>query len=598
MDRKTYLELFVVSAVLLYMELAAIRFFGSTVMFLTFFTNIILLACFLGMSLGCLGAHRKQNYMNWTIPLLLLTCLATLGLSVAYVFDPHFFIDVGNQRSPQFVFFGAEHRDRSIADFVIPIELIGGAYFVLIALTFIGPGQVMGRAFNAIANPVLGYTANIAGSLFGILLFVLTSYFHLPPLIWFSACLLPCFYWINRFKPLQVICLLPILLLMAFANFHNPAIEVYWSPYYQIVYLPKRKDIFTNNLSHQEMHEVVHSFSFYALPYLLKSSVEGVSSPFRDVLIIGAGSGNDVASALDHEAAHVDAVEIDPVIAQLGRRAHPDKPFADPRVSLHLDDGRNFVRRCAKQYDLAVYALVDSLVLHSGFSNLRLESYLFTKQALESIKERLKPGGIFVMYNYYRQDWIAARLAAMAKEVFGNEPLLLTLSDPKSPPSNEFDKETVTFVLVSNGPSSALDAIHRKFKEGQFFWLNDDPSFNKTVDGFGEKAPALSTGANDKGWTRVQQVKIPELPSGSELPSDSWPFLYLKNRLIPDFNIRGMAVMAGLSLLLLFLFSPERKPKINGQMFFLGAAFMLLETKSVVHMALLFGSTWVVNSAV
>ena len=33
-------------------------------------------------------------------------------------------------------------------------------------------------------------------------------------------------------------------------------------------------------------------------------------------------------------------------------------------------------------------------------------------------------------------------------------------------------------------------------------------------------------------------------------------------------------------------------------MFFLGAAFMLLETKAVVQMALLFGSTWLVNSAV
>src|SRR6201999_1998421 len=36
----------------------------------------------------------------------------------------------------------------------------------------------------------------------------------------------------------------------------------------------------------------------------------------------------------------------------------------------------------------------------------------------------------------------------------------------------------------------------------------------------------------------------------------------------------------------------------SGRMFFLGAGFMLLETKAVVHMALLFGSTWVVNSVV
>ena len=34
------------------------------------------------------------------------------------------------------------------------------------------------------------------------------------------------------------------------------------------------------------------------------------------------------------------------------------------------------------------------------------------------------------------------------------------------------------------------------------------------------------------------------------------------------------------------------------QMFFLGAGFMLVETKAVVHMALLFGGTWIVNSVV
>ena len=33
-------------------------------------------------------------------------------------------------------------------------------------------------------------------------------------------------------------------------------------------------------------------------------------------------------------------------------------------------------------------------------------------------------------------------------------------------------------------------------------------------------------------------------------------------------------------------------------MFFLGAAFMLLETRSLVTFALLFGSTWLVNSLV
>src|SRR5713101_6676789 len=49
---------------------------------------------------------------------------------------------------------------------------------------------------------------------------------------------------------------------------------------------------------------------------------------------------------------------------------------------------------------------------------------------------------------------------------------------------------------------------------------------------------------------------------------------------------------------MVYLFLPRGRIGINSRMFFLGAAFMLLETKAVVQIALLFGSTWLVNSAV
>ncbi len=87
----------------------------------------------------------------------------------------------------------------------------------------------------------------------------------------------------------------------------------------------------------------------------------------------------------------VDAVEIDPVIQRLGKQDHPDKPYDDPRVFVHLNDGRNYLRSSNQQYDPIIYALVDSLVLHSSYSNIRLESFLFTKQAMDDVKKRLKP---------------------------------------------------------------------------------------------------------------------------------------------------------------------------------------------------------------
>jgi len=595
-SRKAYIELFAISTVLLFMELAAIRFFGSTVMFLTFFTNIVLLACFLGMSLGCMSAGKQRNYMNLVFPILLFTCLTSCALLFAYLVDPRFLIDVGNQSSPQTVFFGTEKSPQKLTEFIVPMEVIAGFYFIAIAMIFIGPGQVMGRAFNKLSNPVLAYAANIAGSLFGIVLFVISSFFHCPPLVWFSVCLIPCFYWITKFRILQGVCLVAILGIMGAFSFSNEALEVHWSPYNQIVFVKKNKYIFANNISHQEMDEVKSKIRFYSLPYLMMSNA-GKQHPFKDIMIIGAGSGNDVAAALDNGVEKIDAVEIDPVISKLGRREHPDKPFDDPKVTIHLDDGRNYLHKTDKHYDMVVYALVDSLALQSGYSSLRLESYLFTKQAFESIKQRLKPGGMFVMCNFYRQDWIAGRLNGMAKEVFGTEPLVLTLADKKETPSGSFKQESITFVIVSNGPNPALEDIRKQFKEGRFYWLNEGPGINKATDSFTTTPPEVTSGT-PKEWKRVEEVKIPDLEASKEWPSDSWPFLYLKGHVIPEFNIRGMALMGALSLVLLFLFAPERKPRVNGQMFFLGAAFMLLETKSVVHMALLFGSTWLVNSAV
>jgi hypothetical protein len=98
-------------------------------------------------------------------------------------------------------------------------------------------------------------------------------------------------------------------------------------------------------------------------------------------------------------------------------------------------------------------------------------------------------------------------------------------------------------------------------------------------------------------WHKMGMARVKAADVGP-LPTDDWPFLYLRSAIIPALNLRGMAIMAVLSLVILVIFAPVRTFRPNGQMFFLGAGFMLLETKGVVHMALLFGSTWVVNSVV
>src|SRR5205085_11001708 len=94
----------------------------------------------------------------------------------------------------------------------------------------------------------------------------------------------------------------------------------------------------------------------------------------------------------------------------------------DPRVSLHLTDGRAYLERTQQRYDLIIFALPDSLTLVQGQSALRLESYLFTEEAFASARDHLAPGGVFAMYNYYRQPWLVDRLAGTLASVFGRPP--------------------------------------------------------------------------------------------------------------------------------------------------------------------------------
>lgn len=638
--RRPYLDLFLISFLILFFELAAIRWFGSTVVFLTFFTNIVLLACFLGMSVGLLTASRRANFIRWVIPLTMLT-VALAITTFNYYAKHHDKITIsvgGQQKSPQLIFFGTEYRPADPTRFVIPIEAVAGVFFTLIAITFIGLGQTMGRAFDAIPNRVWAYTIDVLGSLTGIAVFALMSFKQLSPHNWFILICVLLLYFVRRWTPLQVFGAMGVMFLVAISAFGVglPG-QLFWSPYYKITYSPQSGDIETNNIAHQTMVRVLENGSAYALPHLLMRDAADLANapkkPLEDVMIIGAGSGNDVAAALHYGAEHIDAVEIDPAINQIGRWDHPDKPYGqtksgvwypNDKVTINLDDGRSFARKTKKQYDLAIYALVDSLVLHSGYSSIRLENFLFTKQAFEDVKKTLKPDGVFCMYNYYRQGWVVGRIKKMAWEVFGVEPIVISLGEEFQDRINPSDNEAnrITFVLVSKD-QKVIDQLRDAFARKKFFWSNREPRRQDNVNGFVDDVAALPGYNTD--WRKIGPAVVTTQPSEDlasakeedkpqvlasykaieHLPEDNWPQLYLREKKIPELGLRGSAMIAGLSVVILLAFAwpvffsrTGIHGRFNGTMFFLGAGFMLLETKGVVHMALLFGSTWIVNSVV
>ena len=81
------------------------------------------------------------------------------------------------------------------------------------------------------------------------------------------------------------------------------------------------------------------------------------------------------------------------------------------------------------------------------------------------------------------------------------------------------------------------------------------------------------------------------------VPTDDWPFLYLRERTIPGHNLLFLVVAVAMSAAALLLL-PRGERRLRLPYFLLGAAFFLLETSNVVRMALLYGSTWWVNTVV
>src|SRR6266403_4344479 len=82
--RTQAIRLFAVGFLVLFLELACIRRVATYVIFLQFFTNVILIASFLGMSCGCLASRRQQDWLSYFPLIALGTVVAALATSTAY----------------------------------------------------------------------------------------------------------------------------------------------------------------------------------------------------------------------------------------------------------------------------------------------------------------------------------------------------------------------------------------------------------------------------------------------------------------------------------------------------------------------------------
>ncbi|MEM1157717.1 MAG: hypothetical protein AAF649_02175 [Verrucomicrobiota bacterium] len=547
-------QIFILSFVALFIELAVIRWLSSEIRIFAYFKNLPLIAAFLGFGIGFYLHQSGLKYFKWFprlfFVLTVLICFAQyLGLTHVIFVDPR-----------EFVIFGAGFGDHivdsapGIFSTLKAVIVIVGIFF-LVVFCFATLTVRLGAAMNEIES-LSSYTANVAGSLAGIISFSLAAFLELSPYMWILPIFLCVPYFMESERQMAKIYFTAILLITVFTT--SIAANVTWSPYYkvdvqrfaqwkQVYRIAVNSDGFQaiQNLSEDFLQQYSNEDQAYLrrhynIPYEL------ANKPLQRVLILGGGTGNDAAAALRHRAEHIDVVEIDPAIVRIGHLLHPEHPYGDPRVTVHVTDARAFLQKTRKTYDLIVFGTLDSHAAFSSLSSLRMDNYVFTEESLIRARELLNPGG-GISINYFAiNDWLSQR---------------------------HFD------MLSQAGKYSVLSY---KSTSNQEILLMSGQLFDES----------LPLGATN--YVRTDYKHIP----GKVTPTtDDWPFLFLEKPGIPFHYLMPM----GFILIGSFFMMKRIGLSLSGMnwhMFFMGAAFLLLQTKAVVSLALVFGSTWHVNSIV
>jgi len=551
---KPWLPLFLISALSLYMELAIIRWLAGEIRILAYFKNLPLLSAFLGLSIGFALVKKGPDY-RFTFPILW-AMLVLLTLIIGYITKTQDLVFPSTEEVA--LWYVAQVSYWYALMLFIGIMVV---FFFAGLLLFIPLGQATGMEMQKHA-PVKAYIVNIIASLAGIWLFSLLSLLQTRPFVWFLIGLTGIFIYYIYLKRANWI--IPGVFALTLIGLYFVEPDTIWSPYNRLDVSPllikgENGEIIqlgtnltvqhawyqsANNLSTDFLQEVVQKAPG-SMEELLKIA-ESYNLPFQlvppgsSVVVVGSGLGNNVAAALRSNMGRIDAVEIDPTIVDLGLQYHPEHPYTDARIHIVVDDARSYFNTTQSSYDLVVFGLLDSHTLLSGFSSVRLDSFVYTLESFQQARSILKPGGYLVV-SFAANDWIRERLGRMLVEVFG-----------------------MGNVYIYKG-------LHNVS-----FVASTDPYAPVALD-------VLSPWQPD--------VSYDDLP----LTTDDWPYVYMRERRIPSGYWQTYLVIGLMCFLMMARTFPESL-RPEWKFFLLGAAFLLIEFKSITELALLFGTTFFVNS--
>jgi len=560
-ERERYpgLRLFALSFAALFLELMVIRWAPAAVRFVAYYGNLMLISSFLGLGVGAMLAGRKRSLVGF-FP-------AILALDVIVLASCHQLLMAPTT--------GAEARFFTSGKSPIFNYLVLVGIFVGNAAIFVPLGQEIGRLFRR-QRPLRAYAFDLGGSLCGTIAFGVFSLYRFSPNLGIGAVAAAFLGGTKGWARLWSVPMLAVVLFLAPRSTDPAAL---WSPYYYItVHLSggdaaaiSRPQPNLRTMMDPPLYSVCVNTDFYQYhgtlnlhrytPAIARQMQTQYCNqyflPYRlhphpgKVCVVGAGGGLDVESALLNGAQSVDAVEIDPVLVKLSHSFSAADIYNDPRVSLHVDDGRAFLRSTNNKYDMIVFGLLDSQTLFSYSSNIRLDGYVYTVESMRRAYSLLKPDGLLSITFIAAQPWLADKIPAMLSAATGQKVI-------------EYRAGWATVLCVRRGA-----------------WAVPPP-------------------ARDGNFLRIDAP-----PAAIDLPQDDWPYLYLSHRTIPLDYLLVIGTLLGLSaasILLLRLTANQphelRIGPSEGHFFFMGMGFLLLETKSIGDCSLFFGTTWLVTMIV
>ena len=554
--RRLALAIVLASVLSLYFELFLVRWHASCFQLFAYYKNVTLIASFLGLGIGFALGARQRLWLALAVP------AVAIHVGLFRLLRDTSLAELLNNPVPGNLALGLS-ANTLVGEVpnALPGLLISYGFLTLVvigtALTLIPLGQITSRLMRRLPE-LNSYGWNLVGSILGVIVFTMLAHLWMPPTVWLLIGVLAAipFLVVERTMMVAAVTATGVAVAVLLGTGLWSDVREVYSPY-QILLVkeePSRPPVLLVNHTYyqraldlspralRQNPELERRRRYYELAYLIKPDP-------ASVLVLGSGLGNDVAAALRRGGGRVSAVEIDPAIYEIGLEIHPERPYSDRRVTTTVTDARRFIRRTDERFDVIVYGLLDSHSLLSANTSVRLDSFVYTVEAFREARARLTDDGILILSFSLMSQEQGEKLLQMLKMAFDGESPRVLLSG--------YDRGFA--FLIGPGLAGADPAAVSGFQDVSQMFVNPE----STVD------PA----------------------------TDDWPFFYMPRRTVPV----GYAALIAVLLATSYILSArvlQRPGKLISSLpcFFLGAGFMLIETRSITELGLLYGSTWQVVS--